>query len=205
MSTPTGVALICGLSESWQAPDGRVLAVGCGAGHREQERLPGFCRVSIVETDDTSAQDTVSEIRAVVDDSSGEALAAATRLLLDAGAKDCWTVPIVMKKGRPAWELVVLAPPDQADHLANLVLTHTSSIGCRQTQLQRRVLPRRQVSVETESGPVAGKVVSLPDGSERFRPEADAVATAAQAFGRSFEAVYQAACAAWSETQRNET
>ena len=50
-----------------------------------------------------------------------------------AGAADAWLVPIVMKKGRPAHTLAVLAHPHQAGPLRDIIFAETSTIGIRET------------------------------------------------------------------------
>ena len=47
------------------------------------------------------------------------------------GALDAWLTPIIMKKGRPATKLEVLAPLDRVTRLENMILQETSTIGLR--------------------------------------------------------------------------
>src|SRR5690606_35575084 len=51
--------------------------------------------------------------------------------LLDAGAADAWLTPILMKKGRPAHTLSVLADPELLETVRRIVVTETSAIGVR--------------------------------------------------------------------------
>jgi uncharacterized protein (DUF111 family) len=60
-------------------------------------------------------------------------------------------------------------------------------------------LPRRQVSVDTPLGSIAGIVATLPDGSERFSPEYEACAKLAAERSLPLESVQNAARRAFVE------
>jgi hypothetical protein len=205
LTTPTGCALVTALADGWLRP-GPGLAmtssrVGYGAGHKVIPDLPNAVRLSLVEESAPPGQDTVAELRCQLDDITGEHLAALVDELLAAGAKDVYLVPVLMKKGRPGHELTVLAAPDDQARLTALVLTRSTTIGVRHQLLARQVLPRRTAAVTVDGHSIALKVVTLPDGSERAKPEADAVQAAARALGRDFASVAAAAVAAWARTR----
>ena len=85
----------------------------------------------------------VVELKANVDDMTGEELGWACARLRAAGALDVALAPLVMKKGRPGQLLVVLAPPERADALAAAILRETSTFGVRRADLVRYELQRR--------------------------------------------------------------
>jgi hypothetical protein len=109
--------------------------------------------------------------------------------LLTAGALDAWTTPTTMKKGRPGQILHALCRPDDETRLSDLMLTTTSTIGVRSQTWARRILPRRTTTIDLDGQSIRLKIVTLPDGSERAKPEADDVAAAAAALGRTVAAV----------------
>ena len=74
-----------------------------------------------------------------IDDMNPEWLPAVMDRLLAAGALDVWLTPILMKKGRPAHTLSVLADAHLSEALRGIVYAHTTSLGIR--QLTRRSLP----------------------------------------------------------------
>ena len=74
------------------------------------------------------------------------------------------------------------------------------AIGLRWQELDRYVLPRRQETVLVAGQAVPLKVVRVPDGGERAKPEADAVAAAARHLGWDNARVAAAALAAWRST-----
>ena len=202
LTTPTGAALVCALADAFlddtaPSPILRALATGYGAGHKTIPGLVNACRVMVTEPVQALGQDTVEELRLVVDDASGEELAEAIEALRAGGALDAWLVPILMKKGRPGHELVLLARPAEAQRLADLALTLTPSIGVRRSRCQRQVLERSAITVEVGGHALACKVVTLPDGQQRMKPEADAVRAVATALGWTPARVRHLAQATW--------
>ncbi len=104
-----------------------------------------------------------------------------------------------MKKGRPGHGLTVLCAPDAVARFADLVLSRSPAIGLRWQVLARRVLPRRAATVDVAGHAIPLKIVTLPDGGSRAKPEADAVRAAATALGRSFAEVQEQALRAWRD------
>jgi len=200
LTTPTGCALVIGLADTWLSEETTILAeaVGYGAGHKRFADRANVLRVHRLRpAGDQSTNDQVCELRATMDDATGEDLAAAIALLLSAGARDAWLVPVIMKKGRPGHELVVLTAPADRDRIGDLLLTSTPSIGLRWRLCNRRILPRHMVTVTVDGQVIPCKVVDLPSGGQRAKPEDDAVLTAASILGRTPADIRAAALAAW--------
>lgn len=199
LTTPTGCALVVALADTWLDAAGTALVatrVGYGAGHKTIPGLANVLRVSLV-TEGGDLSDQVVELRCQLDDVTGEQLAALTEDLLTAGALDAYLIPVLMKKGRPGHELTVIAKPDDRARLTRLVLERSPTIGVRHLLLQRTVLPRRSATVAVRGHDIAIKIVTLSDGSERAKPEADAVRAAASALGLGFIDVQREAVVAW--------
>jgi uncharacterized protein (DUF111 family) len=78
-----------------------------------------------------------------------------------------------------------------------ILFKHTPTLGVRRQIVQRTVLVRHTHQVDTNFGPVAGKVAFLPDGSRRFAPEYEACRTLADRHGVELAAVMLAAAAAF--------
>jgi uncharacterized protein (DUF111 family) len=136
-------------------------------------------------------------LEANVDDTSGELAAHALRNLLESGALDAWATPIVMKKGRPALTISVLAVREAEGRLAEVLLRETHSIGVRHTPVSRTERPRRVVEVITEYGIIPLKISEGPYGPPRVKPEFDACVDASRAAGVSVAEVIAAALAAY--------
>jgi uncharacterized protein (DUF111 family) len=194
--TPTGAAIVAALAEAESVPEMRVQAVGYGAGDRILPDRPNLLRIVLGDPVVAVSADDVVVLEATVDDTSPELWEHVLERLLEAGAKDAFLEPAIMKKSRPGVTLRVLAAPADRDRLAGLVFAETSTIGLRWTPWRRLVLPRETRMVETEYGAVTVKVARAPDGSENVAPEFEDCRRVARARRVALKLVYQAAVAA---------
>ena len=101
-------------------------------------------------------------------------------------------MPIFTKKGRPAWQLQVIAAIEDAERLEGIIFSETTTIGIRRWLCDRTVLERAWTTVPTPWGEVRMKVVTLPDGSLRGMPEYEDVAAIARRERLSFQTVMNA-------------
>ena len=100
--------------------------------------------------------------------------------------------PIFGKKGRPAWQLQVIALPEDVERLEAMVFAETTTIGVRRWTCDRTVLAREETVLETPWGPVRAKRVVLPDGTVRTRPEYEDAATIERREGIALQQVMAA-------------
>ena len=105
--------------------------------------------------------------------------------LIGAGAADAWLVPIVMKKGRPAHVLTVLARPSLVAPLQVVIMEHTSTLGVRQHPVTRTALSRGWAPVEIDGHPVRIKIGHDATGIRQVNPEFDDVVRVAADTGLS--------------------
>jgi pyridinium-3,5-bisthiocarboxylic acid mononucleotide nickel chelatase len=184
--TPTGAALVRVLSAGPEPESYVPRKSGFGAGTKEFNDRANALRIVLAERVQQNGDgEEVHVLVCEVDDMSPEYLAAAAERLRAAGALDVMLQPVVMKKGRSGTRVEVLSEPDRAAALESLVLTETSSIGVRHSVVRRRALSRGRKTVSVLGFDVAVKVVELPDGSRRGKPEFEDVQRVAQATGRS--------------------
>ena len=160
LTTPTGMALVSALAARCEdLPLVILQASGAGAGTRDTPGRPNLTRVLIgervVRPDDNLSEADVL-IEANVDDLDPRLWPGVLTSLIRAGAADAWLVPIIMKKGRPAHTVSVLARPDQAADLRYLLLALTSTIGVRETRVRKTALPRGWVDLI-----IAGSCISI--------------------------------------------
>jgi len=139
----------------------------------------------------------VVELVANVDDVTGEQAAAAIESLIAAGALDAWATPIVMKKGRPAMTISVLADQPDREKLTELLIATTGTFGVRHRVWDRAILDRRHETVLTEFGDVRIKVGSLNGRDIAAKCEFDDAAKAAAEHGVPVRQVIDAALAAY--------
>lgn len=202
-TTPTGALILAELAPTFSDATLVTNASAFGAGTKDTPKRPNLLRLRLARSHAQPAgaagllSDELVSIACNIDDSTGEFLGAdLLERLLQAGARDAVLHPILMKKGRPAQQLEVLAEPAQARAIAALILSHTSTIGVRLTPVSRLMLKRESLEVDTPYGLVSVKQVTLPDGSTRCAPEYESVKRAAAHAGVPAQTVHQAALAA---------
>jgi hypothetical protein len=188
LATPTGMALVVTLSERCEDLPPLVLSgSGAGAGSRDDPDRPNLTRVLVGEAAPGSATqptDLVTVLEANVDDLDPRLWPGVLDRLLAAGALDAWLVPILMKKGRPAHTLSVLAHPHRVAVLRDLVFAETSTLGVREAGWTRTALPRGWSDVVVGGQPVAVKVAHRGDRVVQATPEFGDVEALATRCGR---------------------
>ncbi len=184
LATPTGMALLTTVAqESCDLPAMSVRSVGVGAGTTDVPDHPNVVRVVLGDRGDRPAQPDDPVIMSVletnVDDMDPRVWPTVLASLLDAGAADAWLVPIVMKKGRPAHTLAVLAPVHLRDALRRLIFELTSTIGVREVAVTRIALDRFWVPLPVPGGQVRLKVAHRGGEVLHATPEFDDAAEVA--------------------------
>jgi uncharacterized protein (TIGR00299 family) protein len=185
LATPTGLALATTLaSRSGALPAMSVAATGVGAGTRDRPDRPNVVRLVLgtaAAPDQDGDEAVVLETN--VDDLDPRVWPDVLGRLLAAGALDAWLTPILMKKGRPAHTLHALARPQDEAALADLVFTHTSTLGVRRAPVGRHVLDRSWTPVAVLDGQVRIKVGHRNGTVRQATPEYEDVAELARAGG----------------------
>ncbi len=168
LTTPTGAAVAVTLAHSFGVlPAMTIRTTGYGAGDHDFPGQPNVLRVILGEPTGAAEALTVNIIEANVDDLNPQVLAYACERLLEAGALDVTLQPVMMKKGRPAHLLQVIARPEDREKLAQTVFSETSTLGLRIHAAERRVQAREWTEVETRYGKVRMKV----SGEGSYAPE----------------------------------
>src|SRR5581483_2006357 len=141
--------------------------VGYGFGHK---RLPwpnclrlclGRERGGAGSPGEEADTDWVAVIESHIDNMSGELLGGMMERLFAAGALDVSYTALQMKKNRPATLVTIIAPVEEGEKLALLMLQETSTLGVRIQEVQRRKAQRTQERVETPLGPMLVKIKRL--------------------------------------------
>lgn len=182
LSTPTGVAILAALADSFGAlPDMMVSNVGYGAGTADFSTRANVVQVVVgqaVEYHPRGSGQPVRLLEVNVDDATGEVLAHAVATLLAAGAHDAWITPIVMKKGRPAHTVHVLCEDVRTAEFAELLTRETGSLGVRGSTIERWPSARTESSVVVD-----GHTIRVKIAGHRVKVEFDDAARAAEALG----------------------
>jgi uncharacterized protein (TIGR00299 family) protein len=199
--TPTGAALVRTLSSGPPPAAYTPLRSGFGAGTKNPRGRANALRMILAEehSRDRVEMEDLVQLAADVDDMTGEQLAAVAEVLRDQGSLDVVLIPTVMKKGRPGTRIEVLCRPSAADAMERALFVHSSTIGVRGARVVRSALPREERTIRVLDHDVRVKLVTLPTGALRAKPEHDDLAMAAAATGRALREV---AAIAHAEAER---
>lgn len=189
VTTPTGAALAATLADRFgDPPAGTIAGSGWGAGGRiaPPEDPPNLLRVwTLSSSQSPKAKVPSRELEKVtiletnLDTVSGEESGDYIAALIEAGALDAWIVPIIAKKGRPGMILCALAPSDRAAELRQTIFRLTGTLGVRQRDSAREILPRDIVEFSFEGRTVRVKRAWHEGELLWERPEHDDVAAIA--------------------------
>ncbi|MDB4475074.1 nickel pincer cofactor biosynthesis protein LarC [bacterium] len=206
LTTPTGAAILKACATSFgPLPSMTMTAVGYGAGTMDLEVQANVLRVILGESDDQPVgltnkieSDHVVILESNIDDSTPEQLADCATRLMSAGALDVFQTPCTMKKGRAGVTLTAMTTSNRASLLENIIFEHSTAIGIRRHQVDRHKLRREATVVDTEYGPVRGKVIELPNGNRRFTIEDDDARNIATSSQTTATEIRRAALAAYA-------
>ncbi len=171
--TPTGAALLTALASNiGEKIQLRTESTGYGAGTRDVEQVPNLLRVEIGELVADPRTDFPVLLETNIDDMTPEIYGYLIDRLFEAGARDAFLTPVIMKKGRPGIQLTVLADPNKETELTELIFSETTTLGIRRLPIQRHILERRTDTVQTPYGPIRVKIADI-GGKQRITPEYD--------------------------------
>ncbi len=174
--TPTGAAIVATLTKRFSPfPEMKIEKTGYGAGTRDFPGHANVLRITIGEAlpqlAGKTAHQTVTLLEANLDDLNPQVFGYVMDRLLEAGALDVFATPVQMKKNRPGTLLTILAKPEDASKLAEIVFAETTTLGVRRREETRQVLARKWNTVATRFGDVRIKIGSLNGTVISYAPE----------------------------------
>ncbi len=185
LCTPTGAALLRHFAQSFgPQPQMTVARIGYGIGTKQFSEAPNCVRAMLGTAQSGPDHDEIVKLETNLDDMTAEWIAFACEELLRAGARDVFTTPVQMKKGRPGTMLTVLCAPQDREEMIRLLFCHTTTLGVREENMTRSILRRKsdadgKIRVKRAAG----------YGVEKEKPEFDDLAALARDKGISlFEA-----------------
>lgn len=185
LCTPTGAALLRHFAQSFgPQPQMTVARIGYGIGTKQFSEAPNCVRAMLGTAQSGPDHDEIVKLETNLDDMTAEWIAFACEELLRAGARDVFTTPVQMKKGRPGTMLTVLCAPQDREKMIRLLFCHTTTLGVREEIMTRSILRRKsdadgKIRVKRAEG----------YGVEKEKPEFDDLAALARDKGISlFEA-----------------
>jgi uncharacterized protein (TIGR00299 family) protein len=164
--TPTGAAILkqLGADRTATRAPRRLACTGHGFGTHTFPGLSNVLRVLVFEEQPAQGtDDSVALIAFEVDDQSPEDLAIALdHLRAHPGVLDVLQIPAFGKKGRMLAHLQILAEPAAAQDVFELCFNETATLGLRWQMVERRVLARRQRTVQLDERSVRVKLAQRP-------------------------------------------
>lgn len=196
LTTPTGAAIAVTFAEEFTTKKNfRVLKVGYGVGERDNEDIPNILRVFLGEIEENaSLQEEGKKVVVVetnIDDMSPEAYEYVMEKLFEGGALDVYFTPVIMKKGRPATKISVLCWDEDTEKISEILFQETTTLGVRKYQVERRVMNRKKITVQTPYGNVEVKLGLLGDKLVKFKPEYEQCRRIARERKLSLSEVYE--------------
>jgi pyridinium-3,5-bisthiocarboxylic acid mononucleotide nickel chelatase len=174
--TPTGAAIVAAVASKFgPQPEMTVAAIGLGAGSAELAEQPNVLRLFVGETavrrDDATLDEDIIVLEANLDDMSPQVYGYFADRALEAGALDVFSIPVQMKKNRPGQLVTVLCKPADREKFSDLLFRETTTLGVRQSSVNRRTLQRESIAVETSLGPIRMKIARLNGHILNVAPE----------------------------------
>jgi uncharacterized protein (TIGR00299 family) protein len=185
--TPTGAALVRTLSSGAPPREYIPLRSGFGAGTKDFRGRANALRLILAETSSGETREELIELVCDIDDMNPEYLAATLDRARERGALDVTSFSAAMKQGRHGTRVEVLCRLGDAGPLEDLLLNETTTIGIRRRSVERRALPRSVIRITVLGQEISAKVVELPNGARRAKPEFGDVQRAALATGRPLQ------------------
>jgi uncharacterized protein (TIGR00299 family) protein len=204
-TTPTGALLATGFAGRFGPWPAMTLdKVGYGIGEKDpKEGHPNLLRV-VLGSRFGGAAEVVLVVETTIDDMSPELVGHVMEKLFDAGALDVFLTPVQMKKNRPGVNLTVTTEPRKRQALVDILFRETTTLGLRVHEVQREVLQRKIVQVDTRFGKVSMKLGLSGEKVLNVAPEFEDCRRIASNKRASLKEVQQAALAAFHKGRKNE-
>ncbi len=185
LTTPTGMALLTTLTQTFgRLPLVVPGSVGYGAGTANPHDWPNVLRVFLTTPALTPSSltpsslpggegfeaDQVIQLETNIDDMNPQLYEVVLERLFEHGALDVSLTPTIMKRHRPGIILTVLAHPEHAGMLTQLLFRETTTLGVRSQLVSRTTLARSMQTIRLPQGRVRVKTVHAGD-TVKYRPE----------------------------------
>lgn len=164
MVTPTAAALLK-VSADFSFPDMYIEKIGYGIGKRSMLRVFKGKQIN------TGGKDLI-QIEVNIDDMTPEDISALAGGLLKI-SMEVYTVPAVMKKGRPGFVITVLCEENKFNDIKDKIFNESTTAGLRFWQVKRVCLPRTNIKFKSSFGTCGIKKLELTGGSQKIKPEYD--------------------------------
>jgi len=212
LTTPTGAALLRVLSKGVPPQEYTPRRSGYGAGTREIPGQLNALRIIIgeaaVDQHDHHYHEHVHTehlhvLSADIDDMSPEELAGAADVLRSEGALDVVLLHTTMKKGRLGTRVEALVQTSDLARLEEKIFLQFTTLGVKTFDVVRNALVRESHLVRFDGRDIRVKVATLPDGTQRAKPEFDDLRRVAEETARPLAEIRSEVMNAISENRLN--
>jgi uncharacterized protein (TIGR00299 family) protein len=214
LTTPTGAALLRVLSKGAPAQEYMPRRSGYGAGTRDIRGQLNALRIIIgeaaVEQHDHQHHhhghvhtEHLHVLSADIDDMSPEELAGAADVLRAEGALDVVLLHTTMKKGRLGTRVEALVQTSDLARLEEKIFLQFTTLGVKTFDVVRNALVRESRLVRFDGRDIRVKVATLPDGTQRAKPEFDDLRRVAEEPARPLAEIRSEVMNAISENRIN--
>lgn len=170
-TTPTGAAILAAnVDEFIDKVNFSVEKIGYGIGHRDLE-IPNVLRVYLGKEEVNEEVDEQYIIETNIDDMNPELYEFIEERLFACGALDVYKTSIVMKKGRMATKLTILTNLKSERSILEVIFKETTSIGLRKYKVDKIMLNREIVDIDTKYGKVRVKKSYYHDEFVKYKAE----------------------------------
>ena len=145
LATPTGVSILVNLVDKITRfyPPMVPIKSGYGAGTIDFAEIPALLRLTIGQSiENELAMDQIAVLETNIDDVAAEVLGYTLDKLLSEGAKDVSIIPMYTKKNRPGHIIKVIADQNDVEHLSQVIIDETGTLGARVYYCERHILNR---------------------------------------------------------------
>lgn len=193
LATPTGAAILTHFTKEFgRMPGMKLQKTGYGAGMKDLP-VSNLLRVHIGELTGDTQSETVVSLETNIDDMNPEFFQHILDRLLESGALDVFTAPVIMKKSRPGVLLTVITREETKDDIARIIFEETTTAGIRYSMMERVVLDREMRNITTKYGDIGVKVLSRGGRVVTVSPEYEDCRSIAQSLGVPLKQVYDEA------------
>ncbi|UCG27823.1 MAG: nickel pincer cofactor biosynthesis protein LarC [Bacteroidales bacterium] len=156
-TTPTGAAILAAIvGEFTDQVVFEIEKTAYGIGHKQSDEIPNVLRVFLGSLEEPADSKEII-IECNIDDMNPEWYDYLMEELFNAGAKEVFYTPVIMKKSRPAVKISVLCTRDKLDEIGKVLFSNTTTLGLRSYTVEKKALERRFTKLETEFGEVTLK------------------------------------------------
>ena len=218
LTTPTGAALLRVLSKGAPPQEYIPRRSGYGAGTRD---IPGQLNALRIIVGEAAADhrdhdhhrhhhehvhtEHLHVLSADIDDMSPEELAGAADVLRSEGALDVVLLHTTMKKGRLGTRVEALVQTSDLARLEETIFLQFTTLGVKTFDVVRNALVRESRLVRFDGRDIRVKVATLPDGTQRAKPEFDDLRRVAEETSRPVSEIRSEVMTALNESGFHES